>query len=131
MPVPAVFFHGTNDRFIPFDGGDILQWANIDRGKVLSAYDTVALWRQIDGCTGDPRKQRLAEGTKHGALAVDRVSYLPCSGAPVQRYITRGGGHAWPGAKQGPAGDVLLGPAGNGIDANTEIWSFFKAQPAR
>jgi polyhydroxybutyrate depolymerase len=130
-PVPALFFHGTNDRFIPYAGGDILQWANVDRGKVLSARETVALWRRIDGCSGEPRKLRLSEGTGKGYLAVDKVTFEPCSGASVQHFITRGGGHAWPGAKQGPAGDAILGPAGNELDANAEIWAFFKAQPAR
>lgn len=130
-PVPAVFFHGTNDRFVPFDGGDILQWANVDRGKVLSARETVAQWRRIDGCTGEARKQRLTDSAKRGGLQVDKVSFQPCTGAPVMHYITRGGGHAWPGAKQGPGADEVLGPAGTAVDANTEIWSFFKAQPTR
>jgi polyhydroxybutyrate depolymerase len=130
-PVPALFFHGTNDRFIPFAGGEILQWANLDRGKVLSAGETVGLWRTINGCTGEPRKLRVADGTRKGSLVVDKVTYEPCSGAPVARFITRGGGHAWPGAKQGPGGDAILGPAGSDLDANAEIWDFFKAQPTR
>ncbi len=130
-PVPALFFHGTSDRFIPYAGGDILQWANVDRGKVLSANETVGLWRNINGCTGEPRKLRLADGTRKGGLVVDKVTFEPCAGARVERFITRGGGHAWPGAKQGPAADDILGPAGNDLDANVEIWNFFKAQPTR
>lgn len=130
-PVPALFFHGTNDRFVPFAGGDILQWANIDRGKVLSAGETVGLWRKIDGCTGEPRKLRLADGTKKGSLVIDKVTFEPCAGANVARFITRGGGHTWPGAKQARAVDDILGPAGTDLDATTEIWDFFKAQPTR
>ncbi|MDR3436122.1 alpha/beta fold hydrolase [Telmatospirillum sp.] len=130
-PVPALFFHGTNDKFMPFGGGDILQWANIDRGKVLSARETVALWRQIDGCSGEPHKLRISDGSKKGGLVIDQINFDPCSGATVQQFITRGGGHAWPGAKQGPYGDAVLGPAGTDLDANAEIWSFFKAQPTR
>jgi poly(3-hydroxybutyrate) depolymerase len=64
-------------------------------------------------------------------MPTDKVTFLPCSGADVVHYITRGGGHAWPGARQGPGGDVILGPADTGLDANEEIWKFFKAQPAR
>lgn len=131
MPVPALFFHGTNDRFVPYAGGDILQWANVDRGKVLSAAETAATWRKINGCTGEPHKERLVEGTRKGSLPVDKVTYAPCDGAPVERFIIRGGGHAWPGAKQAPAADEILGPAGTDLIANTEIWDFFKAQPTR
>jgi polyhydroxybutyrate depolymerase len=130
-PVPALFFHGTNDRFTPYGGGDILQWANLDRGKVLSSAETVAAWRKIDGCEGEPRKMRLFDGSQKGGLTIDKVTFEPCSGASVQRFIVRGGGHAWPGANQGPAGDAILGPAGHDLDANSEIWSFFKEQPTR
>jgi len=129
-PVPAIFFHGTNDRFTPYAGGDILQWANIDRGKVLSAAETVSLWRKIDGCSGDPKKLRVADGTRKGSLVIDQVTFEPCAGASVQRFITRGGGHAWPGARQGSVGDAILGPATD-LDANSVIWDFFKAQPTR
>lgn len=131
MPVPIVFFHGTDDRFVPYAGGDILQWANIDRGQVLSARDTVAMWRKIDDCSGQPKTQRLTDRTSPKGLAVDLVTFEPCAGAPVEHYIVRGGGHAWPGARQGPAGDALLGPASGSVDANEEIWSFFKKQPTR
>ncbi|WP_158240730.1 alpha/beta hydrolase family esterase [Telmatospirillum siberiense] len=130
-PVPALFFHGTNDRFVPYAGGDILQWANVDRGKVLSAAETVATWRKINGCTGEARKQRLVDGSRKGSLPIDKVTFEPCDGAPVERVIIRGGGHAWPGARQAPAVDEILGPAGTDLIANTEIWDFFKAQPTR
>ncbi len=126
-PVPMIFFHGTRDRFVPFGGGDILQWANVDRGKVLSAHDTVEQWRKIDGCTGEPNTHRVGAS---GAVAVDLVTYEPCSGAEVRHFVMKGGGHTWPGAHQGPAGDKLLGPAA-GINANEEIWKFFDAQPPR
>ncbi|HLN23118.1 MAG TPA: alpha/beta fold hydrolase [Patescibacteria group bacterium] len=130
-PVPAIFFHGTDDRFIPFAGGDILQWGGVDRGRVLSAHDTVEQWRQIDGCTGQPAKTRLSDRNAPTDLAIDKITFEPCSGAPVQHYILRKGGHAWPGAEQSHVGDVLLGPAGTEVDASEEIWSFFKAQPGR
>jgi polyhydroxybutyrate depolymerase len=126
--VPIVFFYGTKDRFIPYRGGDILQWANVDRGRVLSAADTVQRWRDIDGCSGEPQRVRFSEGSKANRLPTDKVTFGPCSGGEVVEFITRGGGHAWPGARQGPAGDALLGPADTGIDANSEIWDFFKAQ---
>jgi len=131
IPVPAVFFHGTKDRFVPYGGGDILQWANIDRGKVLSARETVSLWRHIDGCSGEARRLRLADASGRDGRVIEKITYEPCAGAPVQHFVTRGGGHAWPGAKQGPAGDAILGPAGSDLDASKEIWSFFKAQPPR
>ncbi len=138
-PVPILFFHGTDDRFVPFAGGDILKMYNIDRGKVLSATETVDMWRHIDGCDGAPRSRRLSsehshkpkEGRLPRSVTADIQTFEPCSGAAVEHVILEGGGHAWPGAKQGPGGDAILGPAGHNIDANEEIWTFFKAQPER
>lgn len=127
-PVPAVFFHGTQDRFIPWDGGYVLQWANIDRGKVESVDDTLALWRRIDGCSGDLTREPL---DKSGALSSLRETSALCQGAPVVHYVTEGGGHVWPGAHQGPGGDALLGAVDKSLDATAIIWDFFKSQPAR
>lgn len=129
MAVPALFFHGTGDRFIPYAGGNILQWANVDRGKVLSAAETVATWRKINGCTGEPQKEHVVDGSRKGSLAVEKVTFEPCDGATVTRFIVRGGGHGWPGARQGA--DDILGPTTADLDANAEIWDFFKAQPTR
>ncbi|HVI52890.1 MAG TPA: PHB depolymerase family esterase [Candidatus Sulfotelmatobacter sp.] len=127
-PVPAVFFHGTQDRFIPWDGGYVLQWANIDRGKVESVADTLALWRKIDGCSGEISRDVVS---KSGSLVSRRITSARCQGASVEHYVTDGGGHVWPGARQGPGGDALLGAVDRDLDATAVIWSFFKAQPGR
>lgn len=123
-PVPFVFFHGTADRFMPMDGGDILQWDHVNRGKILSADETVGQWLRINGCSGEPHEQQLS-GT-HNSLDVDQITYDDCSGAPVEHFITQEGGHGWPGAEQSRVGDQLLGPVGHTIDAGEEIWKFFK-----
>jgi polyhydroxybutyrate depolymerase len=130
-PVPIIFFHGTNDRFMPYAGGDILQWANIDRGKVRSARETVEQWLEINGCSDDSDDDHPIERKVGKRATVDRITFESCSGAPVEQYVTHGGGHAWPGAEQSAAGDVILGSASVGIDASEEIWRFFKSQPPR
>jgi len=127
-PVPAMFFNGTDDRYVPWAGGDILQWANIDRGKVLSVEDSLALWRRIDGCSGEIKDETV---TKSKRLGSRRLTSESCSGAPVVQYVTDGGGHVWPGAHQGPGGDALLGVVDHDLDATSLIWDFFKNLPGR
>lgn len=127
-PVPVMFFHGSEDRFIPWDGGDILQWANIDRGKVLSVDDTLSLWQRIDGCSGDEQEETVTKGPH---LFSQRITSPKCKGAPVIHYVTQGGGHVWPGARQGPGGDALLGAVDHDLDATGLIWDFFKSLPSR
>ncbi len=40
---------------------------------------------------------------------------------------TEGGGHSWPGARQGVALDHLLGPSSQAVDTSAELWRFFAA----
>jgi len=44
--LPIVFFHGTEDRFIPFEGGYIAGQFSTERGSVISAEETIAFFVQ-------------------------------------------------------------------------------------
>ena len=48
-PMPVIFFHGTADKFVPFNGGPIApQFGN--RGTALSNAQAVAIWQKRNGC---------------------------------------------------------------------------------
>ena len=48
-PMPVIFFHGTADKFVPFNGGPIApQFGN--RGTALSNAQAVAVWQKRNGC---------------------------------------------------------------------------------
>src|SRR5271168_1752694 len=48
-PMPAIFFQGTADKLVPFNGGAIApQFGN--RGTALSNAQTLELWRKRNGC---------------------------------------------------------------------------------
>ena len=62
---------------------------------------------------------------ERGHTAV-RFRYVNCrDGAEVSLWKLSGAGHVWPGAKQ-KFMERLLGPSTDIIDANAEIWKFFK-----
>jgi len=53
-------------------------------------------------------------------------SYGDCNpGGAVESVIIDGGGHSWPGARQGFVLDHLLGPSSGAIDTSAELWRFF------
>ena len=48
-------------------------------------------------------------------------------GGAVESVIVEGGGHSWPGARQGVFLGYLLGPASRALDTSAELWRFFES----
>jgi polyhydroxybutyrate depolymerase len=126
-PAPIIFFHGTEDRFIPFGGGRIAGQFSPQRGNVISAVDTVAFFARASGCrTRDSRT--LPDPQPPDGTHVTIFSYGDCrAGSAVESVIIEGGGHSWPGARQGVVLDHLLGPSSGAVDTSAELWRFFAA----
>lgn len=136
-PVPVLSFHGTGDRFVPFDGGVGAGAGNLGldpetvRGLVFMAARPGArassqAWADHDGCTGAPEEQPAGAGVTH-------VAWTTCrDGATVELYVIDGGEHTWPGSNGMAVVESLLGPTSQAIDANDVIWTFFEthAPPA-
>src|SRR5271163_3693294 len=55
-PLPAIFFHGTADKFVPFDGGPIAKGFG-NRGAALGDRETIAIWQKQNGCGPVSRTQ--------------------------------------------------------------------------
>ncbi len=120
-PKPVIHFHGTEDEFIPWNGGrgPKTQLANEHR----SVPDTIAAWVRANGAEPTPQTVTFPDTAKDGTIVV-RHTYAPRSagGCEVVLYEIRGGGHTWPGRVRG---ERLLGKATSNIDANDIIWEFF------
>ncbi len=123
-PVSVVEFHGTEDRFVPYTGGEIL--GRPERGRVLSVGDTMALWVRIDGCPIPAERVQLPPVHPEDSTRVQRTAYGSCRrGSEAVLYTIVGGGHTWPGTAWIP----LLGPVSRQIDATEVIWEFFSRHP--
>jgi polyhydroxybutyrate depolymerase len=122
VPVALAAFQGTEDRLVPYSGGNVAT----HRGEVMSARASVERWATLAGCTGAPtvtdEPDRVTDGTR-----VKLSAWSGCqNGRDVQLYTIEGGGHTWPG---GPGWAGLLGRTTRDLDATTTIWSFFAAHP--
>jgi polyhydroxybutyrate depolymerase len=125
-PLSVIEWHGTDDRFVPYGGGDIL--GRPAAGRVLSVEETVALWARLNGCAGGVRQSNLAPLDAADPTRVRRSTYGTCHlGSEVTLYTIQGGGHTWPGTAPLP----LLGATSRQINATQVIWEFFERHPRR
>jgi polyhydroxybutyrate depolymerase len=79
----------------------------------ISADQTAADWRMLDGCSAQSQTSRSQIGP------VVETTWSKCkAGSAVGEYIVQGGGHAWPGAPGYTGADARY-------SATRAIWSFF------
>src|SRR5271156_1545862 len=120
-PMPVIFFHGTADKFVPFDGGPIApQFGN--RGTAMSNAQAVATWQKRNDCGAATRKQIVPAKDASDSLPVTVETYSCPAGRGLENVIVQGGGHSWPGAHQGWLVTKILGPVTDNINANDTMW---------
>lgn len=111
-PVPVLHIHGTNDSWVPMEGGT--GWQSVE--------ETLGYWTEFNLCENSS-STNLEDSDPSDDCTVEMISYSGCADdSEVIYYKVIDGGHTWPGA--GNAGY----PAGNtnqDINASLEILSFF------
>jgi len=127
-PIPALFLHGTEDPLVPYKGGRVVSDGGKDRGSVLSAAETLAIWSARNRC-GVYREIALPDNDPSDGTHVNRRVYEGCA-APLVQYVVEGGGHTWPGRPNRPLLGLLLGPTSQDMDLSAEVTSFFLALDA-
>jgi polyhydroxybutyrate depolymerase len=132
-PLPVISFHGTGDRFIPFDGSigsgpaDLGLSPETVEGLTFMAARPGALasseaWAAHDGCDPEPAASPAAGG-------VTRQVWSGCEDdVAVELYVIDGGEHTWPGSTGMGPYTGLLGPVSDQVDATALIWDFFAEQ---
>jgi polyhydroxybutyrate depolymerase len=117
--VPMVAFHGTADPVVPYEGGKT--WVAPRAFPNVPAW--TANWARRNQCAPNPMDSAVATN-------VTRRIYTGCAdAADVVLYTIRGGGHDWPGGR--PLPEWLCGPASRGIDATSQMWTFFREHRLR
>lgn len=113
-PVPVIAFHGTADRIVPYDGGDVSSTGY----QFPPVQDWVRGWALRNGCDMDPL------GLPSNG-EVSGIGYSGCrSNADVHFYTIQGGGHSWPGGEPMPR--FIVGHTSQDIDATAVMWAFFE-----
>lgn len=136
--VPIMAFHGTADRFLPFEGGlgpAVADLPNPDGtgtlgtdvialdGDTPSVPEVMTAWASRNGCTdADPEEVPVADDVTR--LAWD----CPTSGETIL-YRIEGGGHTWPGSEFGTMITDMVGATTLNLSANQVMWQFFLLHP--
>ena len=116
-PVPMITFHGTADRFTPYNGGR----SPVAPGLLPSIPTWTANWARRNRCGPNPVESVVATD-------VTRLEYTNCAeDAAVVLYTIQGGGHTWPGSE--PMPDSIVGPTSRNINASGQMWAFFREHP--
>jgi len=126
----ALFINGTDDEYMPFEGGRVAATkTRRDLSRVLSVDETIEAFKRINTCSGVKETKTLDKVGRDDTTAI--VTDYECSEAPLKQIVIKGGGHTWPGARDGIVSDLLLGNTSEELSATAEIWNFFNALPKR
>ena len=112
-PVPTVAFHGTADKFAPYQGGS----SPIAPGTFPNIQDWTARVARRNQCKGDPSDTRITANVR-------RLAYTNCAeNADLILYTIERGGHSWPGGKPFP--EWWVGRTTREINASRVMGEFF------
>src|SRR5262249_6438217 len=76
-PVPVLIMNGTADPLLPYRGGEV--GLRHQRGRVISTDETLALLRQVNGCTGAAQTERLPDLDPGDGSDVTTERWTTCS----------------------------------------------------
>jgi polyhydroxybutyrate depolymerase len=120
----ALFIHGTDDEYMPYAGGQVaVTKTRQNLGEVLSVDETIDAFKRINACTGVKETATLDKVGRDETKAV--VTDFECTNAPLKHIVIEGGGHTWPGARDGVIAGLVLGKTSQEVSATAEIWNFF------
>lgn len=115
-PVPVMHIHGTADRWIPFEGGQVKTMGDV----VPPTQAVVGFWRERNGCAEPVSSYR---GKEAACVTSDCEA-----GSQVTFCAIEGGGHVWPGGEyenDRPWYKKAVGHLSRDFIAREEIWKFF------
>ncbi len=125
-PVPMMLIFGDEDPLVPFKGGDISILGLSKRGKVIPVDESVNYWVKFDGCNTVAEITKL-DKVDDGTELEKKVYTAAGSGAEVQYWLAKGGGHCWPGGLQ-YLPKLIIGRTSKEFNATEEIWKFFSTK---
>jgi polyhydroxybutyrate depolymerase len=129
-PVPLMHIHSIEDERALYGGGlgPAFPFTNT-RVFHQSVESMIEKWVEHNRCPARPAESDTVSGAagsgdeQHTAM---RIAYRPCrDGLAVVLWKLAGPGHVWPGGQRDYL-PLLLGTSSAVIDANRELWHFFR-----
>jgi polyhydroxybutyrate depolymerase len=112
-PVPVIHFHSYLDQNVPYQGGTGSGTSNHHNPPLDSVMN---VWSFINTC-------HTVYDTLTNDSNLTHIRFGNCTcGSEIHLYLTKDGGHSWPGGNSTGIGD----PASMVISANDLMWDFFQ-----
>ncbi len=127
-PVSVLFMNGTDDPFIPWEGG--LVGGDPDRGTDLGGMQSARKWAEWLGADPNPTVTDLPNRNRFDGSRVRRHEWgNGRDGTRVVMYEVRGGGHATPSIREKRSWlwERIVGRQNHDVEGAEEIWAFFQA----
>ena len=130
-PVSLFVIQGDADPLVPIEGGDVGYRRGKKRGKFIATRDAVAKYVHLNQINGKPTVSQLQDTDPDDGTTTEATVYpAGATGAKVQLYVVKNGGHTWPG-KPAYLPERLIGKASQDFNASAAIWDFFQSCPPR
>jgi polyhydroxybutyrate depolymerase len=136
VPVSVLFINGTQDAFVPYEGGEVTfdrlpgsnpRNAAPDRGRVLSTDASISLWIAHNRAHSTRLRAKIPDHEPRDGATTDIYVW---SGGERDTYVSLykvvGGGHTVPGGSTYIPPKEVLGNICTDFDATEAIWLFFK-----
>ena len=119
-PLPVIMFHGTADRYVPYNGG--MSDPSVVKHPVehASVRQTVDAWIRFNGCDPTPSSSETS------GVVTKEVFKGDTSRQDTVLFTIEGGGHTWPGTS---VGEPDPNDPMQQLSATPIIWDFFKHHP--
>lgn len=119
-PVPILHFHGTEDQYIPFEGGHGKR--SLENTQHRPVMETIRLWVNINDTVATPLEEEIPDRFEDGTRIVRYTWKAKHDKDNIVLYKIIGGGHTWPGR---PHMKLLFGSTTRELSANEIMWRFF------
>jgi polyhydroxybutyrate depolymerase len=120
----VIHFHGTDDKFAPFQGGKGEK--SLSGTDFFSVEHSIRAWVKANSCMEEPATDKLPDTARDGTKVLRKTYGGGKDGAEVVLVVIEGGGHTWPGREPTLK---LLGKTTKNVSANDLMWDFFQRHP--
>ncbi len=120
--IPQIFIFGTDDPFVPYEGGIVVGSNSL---PIVGIEEAVDYWVAYNKCqnTLPPINLPDSNNSDNSTVSVFEYNNGTCS-TSVKFYKINGGGHTWPGVKLPNL--ASFGETNLDIFASQELWNFFE-----
>ncbi len=128
-PISVLFMNGTDDNYVPYNGGTISNPPDPDHGTTSSTEASVDFWIEFDQTDTVPVVYDFPNINTEENSMVTRYSYgNGMEGTEVILYKINGGGHTTPSILEqySPIYELLVNEQNHDIEMSEEVWEFFK-----